>query len=150
MQTKEPDAAKTVGIQHIATVFVPVSDQNRALEFYVNKLGFEKRADFAYGTESRWLEVAPPGSKVAIALVPSTEGRSAGGDATHCALITDNIQSVHANMRARGVDVDEEIAGKGKRRAGLLSIDATITDPVPPQFFFRDSEGNRFLIVASG
>ena len=33
------------------------------------------------------------------------------------------------------------------RREGLVSIDVSIRDPVPPQFFFRDTDGNRFLIV---
>jgi len=43
--------------------------------------------------------------------------------------------------------VDAEIARKGKCRTGLVSVEVTIADPVPPQFFFRDPDGNRFLIV---
>jgi catechol 2,3-dioxygenase-like lactoylglutathione lyase family enzyme len=39
----------TTCITQVATVFVPVSDQDRALEFYLDKLGFEKRVDFSYG-----------------------------------------------------------------------------------------------------
>jgi hypothetical protein len=42
--------------------------------------------------------------------------------------------------------VDAEIAHKGKRRSGLVSVEATVPDPVPSQFFFRDPD-NRFLIV---
>jgi catechol 2,3-dioxygenase-like lactoylglutathione lyase family enzyme len=131
-------------------VFVPVADQDRALAFYVEKLGFEKRAEFAYGDGHRWIEVAPPGAANTIALVPPSEGKSAGGDAAHCAFATDNIEAYHAILRARGVDVDAEIATTGGRRAGLVSLDATVQDPVPAQFFFRDSEGNRFLIVQPG
>ena len=63
-------------ISQVATVFVPVADQDRALEFYLDKLGFEKRADFPYGEGGRWVEVAPPGSANAIALVPPREGGS--------------------------------------------------------------------------
>jgi hypothetical protein len=48
------------------------------------------------------------------------------------------------------VDVDAEIAGTGRRRAGLVSIEVTIPDPVPAQLFFRDPDGNRFLIVQIG
>ncbi len=44
-------------------------------------------------------------------------------------------------LRARGVDVDAEIARTGNSRPGLVSTQATIPDPVPPQFFFRDIEG---------
>jgi len=141
------DTANTTRINQVGAVFVPVADQDRALEFYVGKLGFEKRADFPYGEDSRWIEVAPPGAANTIALVPPSEGRSAGGDEAHCAFWTADIEADHATLHARGVDVDAEIARTGKRRPGLVSIDATIEDPVPPQFFFRDSDGNRFLIV---
>ena len=49
----------------------------------------------------------------------------------------------------RGVDVDEEIARKGKRRTGLVSLDVTIGDPVPSQFFFRDTSWSRRADSAS-
>jgi catechol 2,3-dioxygenase-like lactoylglutathione lyase family enzyme len=135
-------------IRQVATVFVPVSDQDRALEFYLDKLGFEKRADFSYGDGSRWVEVAPPGSGNAIALVPPSEGESAGGDETHCAFTTEDIEADHAALRARGVDLDAEIGRRGT--PGLISTRVTIGDPVPPQFSFRDPDGNRFLIVQPG
>jgi catechol 2,3-dioxygenase-like lactoylglutathione lyase family enzyme len=134
-------------ISQVGTVFVPVADQDRALEFYLDKLGFEKRADFPYGAGSRWVEVAPPNSRNAIALVPPGEGGTAGGDGTHCAFATEDIEADHATLRARGVDVDAEIGRTGSSRPGLFSTEATVEDPVPPQFFFRDPDGNRFLIV---
>jgi catechol 2,3-dioxygenase-like lactoylglutathione lyase family enzyme len=141
------DTATTTRISQVGTVFVPVADQDRALQFYVDKLGFEKRADFAYGDGSRWIEVAPPGAANTIALVPPSEGQSAGRDETHCALHTEDIEADHAALSASGVDVDLEIARVGKRRLGLVSIDVSVGDPVPAQFFFRDPDGNRFLIV---
>jgi catechol 2,3-dioxygenase-like lactoylglutathione lyase family enzyme len=141
------DPANTTRINEVGTVFVPVSDQDRALEFYLDKLGFEKRVDFIYGGGSRWIEVAPPGAANTISLVPPSEGASAGGDQAHCAFATEDIEADHATLRARGVDVDAEIARTGKRRSGLISTDASIGDPVPAQFFFRDLDGNRFLIV---
>jgi catechol 2,3-dioxygenase-like lactoylglutathione lyase family enzyme len=137
----------TTRISQVGTVFVPVVDQDRSLEFYVGKLGFEKRADFPYGHGSRWIEVAPRGAANAIALVPPTEGASAGGDETHCAFATEDIEADHAALRASGVDVDAEVARTGSRRPGLVSLAVSIADPVPPQFFFRDPDGNRFLIV---
>ena len=141
------DTASPTRITEVGAVFVPVSDQDRALEFYVGVLGFEQRADFLYGGGSRWIEVAPPGAANTIALVPPSEGRSAGGDETHCAFATQDIEADHASLSARGVDVDGEIARTGTRRSGLVSTEATIEDPVPAQFFFRDPDGNRFLIV---
>jgi catechol 2,3-dioxygenase-like lactoylglutathione lyase family enzyme len=139
--------ARRTNISQVATVFVPVTDQDRALDFYLGKLGFEKRADFPYGEGGRWIEVAPRGSANVIALVPPGEGRLASVDQTHCAFATEDIEEDHATLRARGVDVDAEIARKGKQRSGLVSTDATIKDPMPAQFFLRDPDGNRFLIV---
>jgi lactoylglutathione lyase len=57
-------------ITSIHTVGVPVSDQSQSLDFYVGKLGFEKRLDAPFG-EGRWLEVAPEGATTSIALVPA-------------------------------------------------------------------------------
>jgi catechol 2,3-dioxygenase-like lactoylglutathione lyase family enzyme len=121
-------------ITQVGTVIVPVADQDRALEFYVDKLGFEKRMDVPYGDGQRWLEVAPPGAATSVAIVPPREGDPTGID-THTAFTTEDIDADHADLRARGVDVDEEIMRMG--------------DPVPPMFFFRDQDGNQFLIVGS-
>jgi len=141
------NTANTTRISQVGTVFVPVSDQELSLEFYLDKLGFEKRADFPYGRGLRWIEVAPPGSANAIALVPSGEGKSAGGDQTYCAFTTKDIVNEHATLRAKGVEVDREIGRKGTRRLGLFSVEVVVDDPMPPQFSFRDVDGNRFLIV---
>lgn len=134
-------------IKQVGTVFVPVTDQKRALDFYTEKLGFEIRSDFTYGDGMRWIEVAPPGSRIAIALVSAREGESDFFDATHCSLSTDDIDAVYANLRANGVDVDAEIGRKGTARPGLVSTKVVVRNPMPPQFSFRDPDGNRFLIV---
>jgi catechol 2,3-dioxygenase-like lactoylglutathione lyase family enzyme len=119
-------------ISQIGTVIVPVSDQDRALEFYLDKLGFEKRADIPYGHGDRWVEVAPQGAETTIALIPPREGEPTGIE-TRVGYTTDDVDADHADLRARGVDVDDEVMRMG--------------DPVPPMFFFRDQDGNRFLIV---
>ena len=143
------DASATV-ISEVGTVFVPVSDQDRSVEFLVGQLGFETRADFAYDGRHRWIEVAPPGAANAIALVPPSEGASAGADVARCAFATADIESAHATLRARGVDADTEIARAGAPRSGLVSTAVSVEDPVPPQFFVRDPDGNRFLVVQVG
>jgi catechol 2,3-dioxygenase-like lactoylglutathione lyase family enzyme len=125
---------------------VPVNDQECALAFYLDKLGFEKRADFAYAEGRRWLEVAPPGSSNVIALVPPSDGRTAGGDETRCAFTTDDIEGDHAALRAGGVDVDPEIVRPAPGR-NPMTVDLGPHVPLPPQFSFRDLDGNRFLIV---
>jgi len=145
------DTETRTRISQVGTVFVPVADQDRALEFYLDKLGFEKRADFPYGEGSRWVEVAPPGSAIAIALVPPSEGGTPGGDRTHCALSTEDIEADHAALRARDVEVDAEVAREGRARHLLFDTDRDMGNAtVPPMFFFRDIDGNRFLIVEAG
>lgn len=119
-------------ITQVGTVIVPVSDQDRALEFYLDKLGFEKRTDTPYGEGERWVEVAPPDATTTIALVPPREGDPTGIE-THVGFTTEDAEADHAHLRARGVEADEAVMRMG--------------DPVPPMFFFRDPDGNRFLIV---
>ena len=119
-------------IKELGRVIIPVSDQDRALEFYVGTLGFEKRADTPFGEGDRWLEVAPAGSSTALALMPPRPGASPGSDQTCIVFTTDDLDSDHAALRERGVDVDEPMGGEG---------------PVPRMFFFRDLDGNNLLEV---
>lgn len=119
-------------ITQVGRVMVPVADQDRAIDFYVGTLGFEKRADIAYGEGDRWVEVAPPGAATAIALVPPREDGSSGV-MSGVSFTTEDIDADHGDLRNRGVDVDPEVMRMG--------------DPVPPMFFFRDPDGNSLLIV---
>jgi catechol 2,3-dioxygenase-like lactoylglutathione lyase family enzyme len=138
-------------ISQVGTVFVPVADQDRALEFYLGKLDFEKRGDFPYGEGSRWVEVAPPGSAIAIALVPPSEGGTPSGDKTHCALAAHDIDAAHETLRARGVEVDAKVAREGRPRDLLFDTERQMSNAtVPAMFFFRDIDGNRFLVVEAG
>jgi catechol 2,3-dioxygenase-like lactoylglutathione lyase family enzyme len=148
-QIKYPSnkSEKKTHITQVGTVFVPVADQDLALEFYTEKLGFEKLGDWPYGDGSRWVEVAPPGSANKIALVPQSEGKASRSDITHCAFASTDIEADHIALQKSGVEVDKQIAQKGKSRTGLISTHCTIPDPAPPQFCFRDIDGNRFLIV---
>jgi catechol 2,3-dioxygenase-like lactoylglutathione lyase family enzyme len=141
-------SAAPVCIEQVGTVFVPVTDQGRALDFYVGKLGFQKRFDFPYGG-GRWVEVAPPGSAHWIALVPLGEGTTDRSKRTYCAFETRSIEETHAALRKIGVDVSG-VARKGSKRTGMFSDAISIADPVPPQFFIRDPDGNQFLVVEVG
>ena len=123
----------TTNISQIGTVIVPTADQDAALDFYVGKLGFEKRTDMPFGGKYRWIEVAPPGATTTIAIAPPPEGAPAGGSQTGIALDAIDIDAAHAELSAAGVDVDAEIQRMG--------------DPVPPMFWFRDPEGNVLLMV---
>src|SRR4051795_13006437 len=96
-------------ISKIGVVCVPVSEQERAIEFYVDTLGFEKRADTPFGNGYRWVEVAPADAVTTIALAPPPEGRPTGNVETGIGLQTDDIDADHADLKARGVDVDPEV-----------------------------------------
>jgi catechol 2,3-dioxygenase-like lactoylglutathione lyase family enzyme len=122
-------------INQIGTVVVPVTDQDRAIEFYVETLGFEKRTDVPFGNGYRWVEVAPADALTTIAVVPPPPGKPTGNVETGIALNTDDIDADHADLKARGVDVDPEVSRMG--------------DPVPPMFWFRDLDGNSLLVVES-
>jgi catechol 2,3-dioxygenase-like lactoylglutathione lyase family enzyme len=120
-------------INKVSTVVVPVSDQERALEFYVDKLGFEKRTDVPFGNGYRWIEVAPEGAVTTIAIVPPPPGKPTGNVETGIGLYTEDIDADHADLKSRGVDVDDEVSRMG--------------DPVPPLFWFRDPDGNTLMVV---
>jgi len=124
------DQAKTQ-ITGLRTVAVPVADADRALEFYVGKLGFSKLLDVPLGDGGRWIEVAPAGSATTIALVPARDQAPAGVD-TGIRLTTPDADGDHAVLLASGVDADPEVL----RWPG-----------VPPMFSFRDQDANRLVIV---
>ena len=58
-------------ISQLGRVIVPVSDQDKAIAFYTDKLGFSLTADVPYGEGDRWVEVTPPQGGAAIALSPA-------------------------------------------------------------------------------
>ena len=55
-------------IKQLGRVIVPVSDQDAAIAFYTEKLGFSVSADIPFGNGDRWVEVTPPGGGSSIAL----------------------------------------------------------------------------------
>jgi predicted enzyme related to lactoylglutathione lyase len=124
------DPPTTLRISDVRTVGVPVSDQQRALEFYRRVLGFETRMDGSF-PGGRWIEVAAPGATTTIALTAAQEGVPVGMD-TGIRFSTGDATADHAALAAAGVDVDPEVL----RFPG-----------VPPMFSFRDPDGNTLYVV---
>jgi|SRR5579884_2143078 len=120
-------------VSKIATVIIPVADQDRQIEFYTGKLGLEKRVDIPFGGQYRWVEVAAGDAETTIALSPPGPGGSSGNRETGISLYSDDIDGYHAELKASGVDVDAEVSRLG--------------DPVPPMFWLRDPEGNSLMVV---
>lgn len=117
-------------ITGVQTVGIPVTDQDRALAFYTDVLGFEKRMDASVGEGRRWIEVAPPGSATTIALVTASPRVPAAVE-TGIHLTSADAEADHSRLRARGVDADDVLRWPG----------------VPPMFAFRDMDGNGLEVV---
>ena len=118
-------------INGVHTVGIPVTDQDRAVDFYVGTLGLQKRLDAPVPQlGGRWIEVAPAGSATSLALLPAHDGVPAGVQ-TGVRLTTSDAAALHTELRAAGVAVDELLAWPG----------------VPRMFGFRDPDGNGLEIV---
>jgi catechol 2,3-dioxygenase-like lactoylglutathione lyase family enzyme len=131
MTTTTDDTA--THITDVGGVAVPVSEQERALRFYADLLGFEVRLDVPTGDGGRWLQLAPAQGRVPVALVPVAAGAAAGVD-TGITLATTDAEADHAALARAGVDVDELLRWPG----------------VPPMFAFRDQDGNQLKIMELG
>jgi catechol 2,3-dioxygenase-like lactoylglutathione lyase family enzyme len=125
----------TAGLQisRVGRVCVTVADTDRAIDFYVGTLGFEKVVDVPMGPAMRWVEVAVPGAETTIALAPPPEGQQAGGSQTGICLDTSDVEAAHAALKESGADVDAEVSRYG--------------GPVPPMFWLRDPDGNSLIVV---
>ena len=117
-------------IADVGVVGVPVTDQDRALDFFVGTLGFEKRLDVPMPTGDRWITVAPAGATTMIALVAAKDTIPAGVE-TGIRFMTADADADHAFLRASGVDVGDVLRWPG----------------VPAMFAFRDPDGNGMEIV---
>lgn len=117
----------------LTTAMFTVSDQDTALTFYTERLGWELRGDTRFGPdgESRWVEVAPPGSVARLALNPpmnDTPGGSAIG------VEVDDVLAEHARLTAAGgIDLDPE------------PVEVT---GAPLMFSLRDPDGNHIWVVS--
>jgi catechol 2,3-dioxygenase-like lactoylglutathione lyase family enzyme len=102
-------ATATGVITRVGSVPVPVRDQDAALDFYTNILGFEKRMDVRFGEGYRWLTVAPPGGETQIVLEAGFGSDSGAPARAMVAMVleTDDIQGVYQNLAAKGVRFTE-------------------------------------------
>jgi len=119
-------------VTNLGVAMFTVSDQDAALAFYTEKLGFEIRNDMRFGEngEYRWLEVAPPGSTARLALNPPMGGAPGGGG---IGLETPDVVGEHRRLSAiGGIDLDAE---------------PMTTPGAPLLFMLRDPDGNSIAVV---
>jgi catechol 2,3-dioxygenase-like lactoylglutathione lyase family enzyme len=122
-----------LNISKVGRVCVTVADTDRALDFYVGTLGFEKVVDVPMGPDMRWVEVSVSGAETTIALAPPPQGQQAGGGETGICLDTSDVDAAHAALKEAGADVDDAVSRYG--------------GPVPPMFWLRDPDGNSLIVV---
>jgi catechol 2,3-dioxygenase-like lactoylglutathione lyase family enzyme len=118
----------------ISVVMFTVADQDAAIAFYTQKLGFELRSDVRFGPdeEFRWVEVAPPGSHARLALNPPMGGTPGGGG---IGVETADVNAEHLRLSAIG-DID-------------LDPEPMQAPGAPLLFMMRDPDGNSIAVVQS-
>jgi catechol 2,3-dioxygenase-like lactoylglutathione lyase family enzyme len=126
-RTQAPTTVSSIGV-----AMFTVTDQDAALAFYTEKLGFEVRNDVRFGEngDHRWLEVAPPGSVARLALNPPMGSEPGGGG---IGVETPDVLGEHARLSAiGGIDLDPA------------------PEPVPGApllFMMRDPDRNHIAVV---
>ena len=116
----------------VRCVAVPVRDQDTALTFYVDTLGFELRLDAPISETMRWIEVAPPSATTSLALVSGPNSPAPGVD-TGVRFAVGDVEGEHQRLR----------------EGGVAATDLLVWPGVPPMFTFDDPDGNRFYVVGA-
>jgi catechol 2,3-dioxygenase-like lactoylglutathione lyase family enzyme len=93
-------------IHSFEIISVPVSDQQRAKHFYRDVLGFELVREEAMDPGTTWIQLAPPGQGVTIALVTWFEQMKPGG-LQGVMVNTKDIDAEHSLLRSRGLEIGE-------------------------------------------
>jgi predicted enzyme related to lactoylglutathione lyase len=117
-------------IRRIKFVGVPVHDQDRALDFYVNKLGFTLQTDQPMGPGQRWIEVRPPKGDTGMALFTPEGHADRIGKFTGVSIECDDVQKTYDELTAKGVEFDKP---PQSQPWGMFAI-------------MKDSEGNQFVL----
>jgi catechol 2,3-dioxygenase-like lactoylglutathione lyase family enzyme len=119
-----------VMIKEIKFVGVPVADQDRALAFYRDKLGFRVKTDQPFNEKQRWIELKIPGADTGIVLFTPEGHEDRVGTFFNGSLACDDVRKTYEELRAKGV----EFAGEPKEEPwGTFAI-------------FKDSEGNSLVL----
>jgi len=130
-------------IDTIGGIVVIVSDQQKAVEFYTQKLGFDIKTDMSF-VGIRWIEVSPKDSQSTISLMlpnvqmMSNEGvveaaKKGIGTETGVWFYSDDMQSTYEGLKNKGVDITQP---EKQEWGGIMSK-------------FKDQDGNSYSIISS-
>jgi catechol 2,3-dioxygenase-like lactoylglutathione lyase family enzyme len=117
-------------IKQVKFASVPVRDQQRALEFYTRKLGFQVLTDAPFGNGVRWIELGLGGAQTRIVLFTAPGHEDRIGTFTGISLECDSVEKTHAELSARGVEFTQP---PKKEHWGTSAI-------------FKDADGNQFVL----
>jgi predicted enzyme related to lactoylglutathione lyase len=117
-------------IRKLKFVSIPVGDQERAVDFYVNKLGFALVTDQPMGPGQRWVEIRPPKGETGVALFTPPGHENRVGTFTGISLECDDVQKTYDELTARGVEFDKPPK----------------TEPWGVMAILKDSEGNQIVL----
>ncbi|HSM02673.1 MAG TPA: VOC family protein [Acidimicrobiia bacterium] len=122
----------------VATVFV--SDLERAIEFFVDALGFDIVADWRGDDGDRMVFTLPPGAETEIGLYAPGPDDPRIGISSGLVFTAEDIRATVSELKARGVEFTRDIVmhdyGDGDRPGDTGDLDAE----------FVDRDGNRFLL----
>jgi catechol 2,3-dioxygenase-like lactoylglutathione lyase family enzyme len=126
----------------IEVVTIPVSDIERAREFYAEKVGFEVDIDHKVSEDVRLVQLTPPGSACSIHLGIATVDMEPGS-MDGLFLVVRDVRAARAHLTGRGVDVGElQVFEAGSFRPAREGEDLDNVGFV----FFSDPDGNRWCV----
>jgi predicted enzyme related to lactoylglutathione lyase len=116
-------------IKRVKFVSIPVTDHDRALEFYTTGLGFEVATDQSYGEGQRWIELSIPGAETRVVL-HRLEGDAGVGTFQGLAFQADDVEATYREMTGRGVEFVQEPKTESWGTGAV----------------FKDADGNTFAL----
>lgn len=117
-------------ITHLKFMSIPVQDQDRALKFYTEKLGFKVATNQEMGPGQRWIELRIGRAETRLVLFTMEGEESRIGKRMNCSLACDDVEATYRQLSERGVEFESP---PQKQPWGSFAI-------------MKDSEGNRFVI----
>jgi predicted enzyme related to lactoylglutathione lyase len=118
-------------ISKIKFLGIPVADQDRALRFYTEKLGFTVVGDVPFNEKQRWITLAVPGAETQVALFTPTGQEDRIGTLVNMAYQVPDLQKTYEELSAKGV---EFVKPPTSQAWGTYAL-------------FKDSEGNIFCLA---
>jgi catechol 2,3-dioxygenase-like lactoylglutathione lyase family enzyme len=124
----------------LEVVIVPVSDVDRAKDFYAEQLGFNVDHDSKISEGNRIVQLTPPGSGCSVVIGEGVVPDMAPGSLKGLQLVVPDIHKARAQLVERGVDVTEvQVMGENPSPTGNDLDNVGFV-------FFSDPDGNGWAV----